>query len=402
MWGCQWTLFPLWTLVSPDVASSWVHFFLEAAKQGGWIPQAPVNGGYSPVMVAQHQQSLIVSSYQKGIRDFDAEGAFQAIKHDLTTPGIATTGGGFAGDRNLQPYMDLGYVPDEAGPSSNTFEYAYDDWAASQLALALNKTEDYRYFLKRSGNYRNGIDPALKYARRRHRDGSWVEPFDLFHFGTEGGWNGPGFVEEDAWIYTLFVPQDPGGLIRLIGRDEFNRRLEEGFEKGYVDLTNEPNLQAPFLFNYSGKPWLTQKHSRQSMERLYNPDPMSGWVGEEDEGQLSALYVLWAMGLFEMDGGCSVRPYYDLSSPLFDRIVLRLDRHYYGGREFVIEAHNNSPANIYIQSARLNGRPLERAWIRHDEIVAGGRLEFEMGPNPNPGWGTGSNSAPPLLQARPE
>jgi predicted alpha-1,2-mannosidase len=400
LWGCQWTLFPLWTLVSPEVASSWVHFFLEAAARGGWIPQAPVNGGYSPVMVAQHQQSLIVSSYQKGIRDFDAEAAFRAVKHDLTTPGVAMPGGGFAGDRNLLDYMNLGFVPDEAGPSSNTFEYAYDDWAASQLALALNKTDDYRYFLKRSGNFRNGIDPTLKYARRRHRDGSWVEPFDLFHLGTEGGWNGPGFVEENAWIYTLFVPQDPAGLIRLIGRDEFNRRLEEGFEKGYVDLTNEPNLQAPFLFNYSGKPWLTQKYSRQCLEKLFNTDPMSGWVGEEDEGQLSALYVLWAMGLFEMDGGCSVRPYYDLSSPLFDRIVIRLDRRYYGGREFVIEAHGNSPANVYIQSARLNGRPLGRAWIYHDEIVAGGKLEFEMGPNPNPAWGTGNGSEPPLGQAR--
>jgi len=402
LWGCQWTLFPLWTLATPEVASSWVHFFLEAAARGGWLPQAPVNGGYSPVMVAQHEQSLIVSSYQKGIRDFDAEAAFRAIKHDLTTPGVAMPGGRYAGDRNLQAYMDLGFVPEEEGPASNTFEYAYDDWAASQLALALNRTDDYRYFLKRSANYRNGIDPAIKYARRRHRDGSWVEPFDLFHYGTEGGWNGPGFVEENAWIYTLFVPQDPAGLVRLIGRDEFNRRLEEGFEKGYVDLTNEPNLQAPFLFNYSGKPWLTQKYSRQCMERLYNDDPLSGWVGEEDEGQLSALYVLWAMGLFEMDGGCSVRPYYDLSSPLFSRITLRLDRRYYGGREFVIEAHDNSPANVYIQSARLNGRPLGRAWIYHDEIVAGGRLEFEMGPKPNPAWGTGADAVPPLNQARPE
>lgn len=402
LWGCQWTLFPLWTLVNPDVASSWDHFLLNAAERGGWIPQAPVNGRYSPVMVAQHQQSLIVSSYQKGIRDFDAEKAFQAIKHDLTLQGVAMPAGGFAGDRNLQIYMDLGFVPDEAGPASNTFEYAYDDWAASQLALALGKRDDYRYFLKRSSNYRNGIDPALKYARRRHQDGSWVEPFDLFHFGTEGGWNGHGFVEEDAWIYTLFVPEDLGGLVRLIGRDEFNRRLEEGFEKGYVDLTNEPNLQAPFLFNYSGKPWLTQKYSRQSMERLYNTDPLSGWVGEEDEGQLSALYVLWAMGLFEMDGGCSVRPFYDLSGPLFGRIILHLNRRYYGGRDFVIEAHNNSAANIYIQSARLNGRPLDRAWIYHDEIVAGGKLEFEMGPTPNLAWGTASNSRSPLLRTPSE
>ena len=401
LWGCQWTLFPLWTLVSPRVASSWVHFLLEAADRGGWIPQAPVLGRYSPVMVAQHEQSLIVSSYQKGIRDFDAERAYRAIRHDLTTPGVPMPDKGYAGDRNLKSYTELGFVPDEEGPASNTFEYAYDDWAASQLALALGKKDDYRYFLARSGNYRNQIDPALRYARRRHRNGSWVEPFDVFHFGTEGGWNGPGFVEEDAWIYTLFVPQDLGGLVRLVGQDEFNRRLEEGFEKGYVDLGNEPNLQAPFLFNYSGRPWLTQKYVRQSIDRMYNIDPLSGWIGEEDEGQLSAVYVLWAMGLFEMDGGCSVRPYYDLGSPIFDRIVVHLDPKYYGGRDFVIEAHNNSPQNVYVQSARLNGRPLGRAWIYHDEMVAGGTLEFDMGPKPNPAWGTGPGSEQPTLRAGP-
>jgi putative alpha-1,2-mannosidase len=197
------------------------------------------------------------------------------------------------------------------------------------------------------------------------------------------------------------VPQDPGGLIQLIGRDEFNRRLEEGFEKGYVDLTNEPNLQAPFLFNYSGQPWLTQKYTRQSLEKFYSTSPLAGWIGEEDEGQLSALYVLWSMGLFEMDGGCSVKPYYDLGSPLFERIVIHLDGHYYSGKDFVIEAHHNSPANVYIQSARLNGRPLTRAWIYHAEMVAGGKLEFEMGPQPNPQWGTQPEEAPPLLRRSP-
>jgi predicted alpha-1,2-mannosidase len=395
LWGCQWTLFPLWTLVNPGIASSWVHFFLEAADRGGWIPEAPVNGGYAPVMGAQHQDALIVSSYQKGIRDFDAGKAFAAIKHDLTTPGVAPPCGGFAGDRHLQAYMDCGYVPEETGSASNTLEYAFDDWTASQLALALGKGDDYRYFLKRSENYRNIIDPGTKYARRRHRDGSWVTPFDPFRYGTEGGWNGPGFVEGNAWVYTFFVPQDPAGLIGIIGRDAFNRRLEEGFEKRHVDLTNETNLQAPFLFNYSGRPWLTQKYVRQSLRDNYHLSPLSGWAGEEDEGQLSALFVLWSMGLFEMDGGCSCTPGYDLSSPLFDRIVIHLDPKYYSGKEFVIETRHNAPDNPYIQSARLNGCPLSRAWIPHSEVAAGGKLEFEMGPKPNPEWGARTDDAPP-------
>jgi len=401
VWGCQWTLFPLWTLTSPATASSWVHFFLEAADRGGWIPQAPVRGGYSPVMVAQHQQSLIVSSYQKGIRDFAAERAWQAIKHDLTTQGTPVPNGGYAGNRNLAAYLKSGFVPDESGPTSNTFEYAYDDWAAGQFALALDHAVAAREFLGRSGNWRNSIDPQINYARRRQADGRWVEPFDLLRSGTEGGWNGPGFVEGTPWIYTWFVPQDPGGLIALLGRDEFNRRLEEGFAKGYVDLGNETNLHAPFLFNYSGKPWLTQKYVRQALRESFNSSPLGGWLrGEEDEGQLGALYVLWALGLFEMEGGCSMKPYYDLSSPLFDRAVLHLDSHYYGGKDFVIEAHHNSPENVYIQSARLNGQPLNRAWIYHSEIIAGGTLEFELGPQPNPEWGTRPEDAQPLLRQR--
>ena len=403
LWGCQWTLFPLWTLTSPATASGWVHFFLEAADRGAWIPQAPVRGGYSPVMVAQHQQSLIVSSYQKGIRDFDAERAWRAIQHDLTTQGTPTPNGGYAGNRNLGAYLEHGFVPDESGPTSNTFEYAYDDWAAGQFALALGHADEAREFRRRSGNWRNSLDPALKLARRRRADGRWVEPFDPFRFGTEGGWNGPGFVEGTPWIYTWFVPQDPAGLIALLGRDEFNRRLEEGFAKGYVDIGNETNLQAPYLFNYSGKPWLTQKYVRQALREAFSSSPLGGWLrGEEDEGQLGALYVLWALGIFEMEGGCSVKPYYDLSSPLFDRAVLHLDSHYYGGKDFVIETHHNSPENVYIQSARLNGQPLTRAWIYHSEIVAGGKLEFELGPQPNPEWGTRPEDAQPLLRARTE
>ena len=395
LWGCQWTLFPLWTLASPATASSWVNFFLDSSNRWGWIPEAPVMGGYPSVMVAQHQQSLIVSAYQKGIRDFDARAAYRAIRHDLTTPGVPMPNGGFAGDRNLAGYLQHGYVPDEEGPTSNTFEYAYDDWAAAQLAGSLGEKEDAKAFLLRSANWRNAIDPATGYARRRLASGAWGDGSDLFRFGTTGGWNGPGFVEGNAWLYTLFVPHDLGSLVALVGRDEFNRRLEEGFARNYVDLTNEENLQAPFIFNYSGRPWLTQKYTRRSLDAFWNTSPLGGWVGEEDEGQLSALYILWSMGLFEMDGGCSPHPYYDLSSPIFDRVVLHMDAHYYGGKDFVIEAHHNGPDRPYIQSARLNGHPYSRAWITHEAIAAGGLLELEMGPTPNEDWASHPDDAPP-------
>ena len=388
LWGCEWTLFPLWTLASPSTASSWARFMVDASMRWGWIPEAPVRGGYAPVMVAQHHNSLIESCYQKGIRDFDTAAAYRAIRHDLTTQGVAMPNGGFAGDRNLAAYLGHGFVPDEAGPTSNTFEYAYDDWALAQFAGSLGKRDDEALFMQRSSYWKNAIDPASGYARRRHADGSWSADKDLFKFGTTGGWNGPGFVEGNAWLYTWFVPQDLPGLVGVIGKTEFNRRLEEGFEKGWVDLTNEENLQAPFIFNYSGEPWLTQKYTRESLQKLWDPSPLVGWAGEEDEGQLSALYVLWSMGLFEMDGGCSQHPGYDLSGPLFDRIVIHLDPRYYTGGEFVIEAHGNAPGSPYIQSARLNGIPFNQAWVPNDAVVAGGKLEFEMGPTPNRAWGS--------------
>ncbi|NJO70015.1 MAG: glycoside hydrolase family 92 protein, partial [Bacteroidetes bacterium] len=219
------------------------------------------------------------------------------------------------------------------------------------------------------------------------KDGNWQKNFDPFKFGTEGGWNGPGYMEGNAWIYTYFVPHDVEGMISLLGKDEFNNRLEQGFETGHVDLTNQPNLQAPFLFNYSGKPWLTQKYSRKITDVLLDLDPLTGWLGDEDEGQMSSYYVLLSMGLFEMDGGCAVNPYYDLSSPIFDKITLRLNPNYYPGKTFTIITHNNSKSNIYIQSARLNGKPFNSLKLLHTDIIKGGTLELEMGDKPNEKFG---------------
>jgi predicted alpha-1,2-mannosidase len=386
-WGTQWNLTPLWTLLTPDRAVSWVRSFLELHDRGGWMPDSPTALRYAPVMGAQHHNALLVSSWQKGLRAFDGEKAYAAIRHDLTTPGIAHPCGGFAGNRHQAAYAEKGYVPDEVGPASNTMEYAYDDWCLAQMARSLGKTTDVALFEKRAGSWRNQYDSTTGYVRRRQANGQFVAPFDPHYFGTTGGWNGPGFMEGTAWLYTYFVPHDLPGLVALLGRDRFNTRLEDGFAHDHVDLTNQPNLQAPFLFNYSGKPWLTQRYTRYVVDSLYNTSPYQGWVGEEDEGQLSAYGVLLMMGLFEMDGGCATRPYYDLSSPLFQRITLHLSRQYYGSKTFTIEAVGNSPRNRYIQSARLNGKPITQPRLYHDELVQGGSLVLQMGPKPNLAWG---------------
>ncbi len=374
-------------MVNPQIAESWVNNFLELADKGGWIPYAPVALGYSPIMGAQHQNSLIISSYQKGIRGFNADKAFKAILHDYTTPGKEYECGGFAGNRHLKSYQDLGYVADEAGPASNTMEYAYDDWCFAQFAKALGKTDTYNSFLKRSNNYKNQFDSSVKFVRRKHADGSWVNPFNPHAFGTEGGWNGKGFMEGTSFQYSFFAPQDVEGMIKLMGEETFVKRLEDGFKNNLFDLGNQPCLAIPFLFNYAGKPWLTQFNTRKIANKMFDSSPYQGWIGEEDEGQLSAYFVLLSMGLFEVDGGCALKPYYNITTPLFDKIVIHLDNKYYHGKTFTIITKNNSVQNDYIQSATLNGVAINRAWIYHNEIVNGATLELNVGPEPNVNWG---------------
>ncbi len=396
-WNLFWNLNQLWTLVTPEIAASWVNSELELNDRGGWLARGPAGLRYSGIMVAEHEISLIVSAWQKGIRNFDAEKAFQAIKHVQTTPGFFFYGknGGYVGNEKIEVYDKLGYMPVEDGQVSLTLEYAYDDWCAAQFAKALGKMDDYKYFMKRAGNYRNVWDPSVGYFRPRHRDGKWLEDFSPF--------DAKNYTEGTAWQYGWFVPHDMKGLTELMGKGEFIRRLDEGFENSrptfasedkYVNVGNQPNMQAPWLFNYAGAPWLTQKWVREVMEHSFGAGP-KGYVGDEDQGQSGAWYVMSAMGLFEMDGGCSQKPIYEIGSPVFDRVVIHLDPKYYPGRRFVIEAKNNSPKNVYIQSARLNGKALNKPWIYHSELVKGGELVLVMGPQPNKKWGSTPEAAPP-------
>ena len=414
-WITFWNLNQLWTLVTPDIASKWANSMLEIYDKGGWLARGPTGIEYSAIMVASHQISFIVSCYQKGIRDFDAEKAYEAMKRLQTVQGRFHESGGYVGNRHLDAYMKYGFVPEEVGPVSNTVAYAYDDWTVSQMALALGKTADYEYFKKRALNYQNVFDPSVGFVRRKYSDSSWVANFQPY---GQVSWLGPGYVEGNAWQYTYFVPHDVSGLISLMGKDEFNNRLEEGFalsanhkfnsEKlGTNSLTgmgvlpvnhgNQPNMQAAYLFNYSGKPWLTQYWASQIMEVYYGRGPTNGWLGDEDQGQMGAWYVMSAMGLFEMDGGTSVKPFYEIGSPVFERVIINLDDKYYSGKEFIIEAKNLSKKNIYIKSAKLNGKKLDRPWFYHSQLVNGGKLELIMDSKPNKNWGSRQQDAPPSM-----
>jgi predicted alpha-1,2-mannosidase len=416
-WITFWNLNQLWALVNPDITSRWVKSFLEIYDKGGWLPKGPTGIEYSGIMVASHQNSFIAGAYQKGIRDFDVEKAYEAIRKLQTEPGRPHEGGGVVGNRHLEAYMRLGYVPEEVGPVSNTLEYAYDDWTLAQLALALDKKEDYKEFTRRAFNYKNVFDPEVGYMRRKHEDGSWVEGFSPF---GQVAWLGPGYVEGNAWQYTYFVPHDLHGLIGLVGRDEFNDRLEAGFATSHphkfnseklgsnsldgmgvlpVNHGNQPNMQAAWLFNHSGKPWLTQHWTREIMDLYYGITPEDGWLGDEDQGQMGAWFVMSAMGLFQMDGGASVKPVYEIGSPLFEKITIHLDPAYYPGGGFVIRARNTSSENRYVQSARLNKKKLGKPWFYHEELVAGGELVLDMGPEPNTEWGSDEKDAPPSMSS---
>ncbi len=408
-WNTFWNLNQLWTLVNPEVASMWSKSLLEMYKTGGWLPKGPAGIEYSGIMEASHEISLIVSSYQKGIRDFDAQLAFKAMLHQQTTPGVNTPEGGYAGNKFFKSYLKLGYVPNDEGQVSNTLEYAYDDWCVSQMAKALGKSAEYNTFIKRAGNYKNIWDPSVKYVRMKNSDGSWEKDWTPYCCTS---FDGKGYLEGNAWQYSFFNPHDVQGIINLMGKDEFNNRLNEGFEKSakfnfnaegdLYDLVpinhgNQPNMQAAWLFNYSGKPWLTQKWTREIMERYYGSTPYHGWLGDEDEGQMGAWFVMAAMGLFETDGGASIKPFYEIGSPLFEKTTIALNNKYYKGKTFTIEAKNTSNENRYIQSATFNGKPLTKPWIYHDDVVNGGRLVLVMGPKPNENWGSKPGDAPPSM-----
>jgi len=405
-WNTFWNLNQLWNLLTPEISDRWVRSLLEIYDRGGWLAKGPTGIEYSSIMVASHEIPFIVAAYQHGIRGYDVEKALKAMVHCQTTPAQQHPGGGHVGNRHLGPYLEHGYIPIGKGAASNTLEYAYDDWCVAQMAKALGRDKTYRQFSRRGEFWRNLFDRETGFMRARHADGRWIEPFEPYSHA--GGW-----VEGNPWQFTWFVPQNVRGLVEAVGRERFIERLDEGLAKSEktdfnapgdrmatvpINHGNQPSMQVAYLFNHAGAPWLTQKWARSIMENYYGDDPIDGWPGDEDQGQGGAWFVMSAMGLFQMDGGCRVKPIYELGSPLFDRIEIRLNPKYYAGKSFVIEAHDNSPDNVYIQSATLNGKPLDRPWFPAKQLLGGGRLSLQMGPEPNKDWGAGMGKAPPAAK----
>ena len=426
-WGAQWTLNTLWHLVYPEISEEFVNSMLLMYDDGGLIPRGPSGGNYTYVMTGASSTPFIVSAYMKGIRGFDAEKAYEGMRKNAFPGGMMSKAGyehNTAIGGGIEYYIERGYIPwpladrrygyhqDGAG---QTLEYAYQDWCLAQMARSLGKEEDYRMFMKRAGNYKNIWDEETGWMRPRTRDGKWYEPFDHLTYDL-------GFVEATPAQFTWFVPHDLKGLGKLMGgNEEMALKLNRSFliaephnfttvnyradrfvtrerRRAYINYGNQPSMQTAFIFNYAGQPWLTQHWNREVIEKVYSHnDPQHGYNGDEDQGLMGALSVLMKMGIFEMRGGAAIRPVYEIGSPIFDRIIIHLNRDYYSGEEFVIEAQNNSPENQYIHSATLDGKTLEKCWFYHEEMVDGGKLILVMADKPNKEWGSKPDMLPPSM-----
>lgn len=396
-WNTFWNLNQFWNLVTPEWSSKWVNSQLAMYDVNGWLAKGPAGMEYIPVMVAEHEIPLIVGAYQMGIRDFDTEKAFEAMKKMQTTPATQVAGG-FAGNRDLVPYMKYQYVPSDLGRFSNTLEYSYDDWTLGQYAKSLGKTDDYKIFSERGKWWKNAFNPANGFAQMRDSKGNFTDPFDPFQSGRNHH-----YVEGNAWQLSYFVPQDVPELAKVMGKETFVNRLNWGFKVSEPWRYNAPNdqywdypvvqgnqqsMHFAFLFNWVGNPWLTQKWSRSIIEKYYGCGLANAYLGDEDQGQMSAWLIMASLGLFQTDGGCNAEPVYEIASPLYEKIVIDLGKKYNRGKQFTIEARNTSRKNIYVQSAVLNGKKLDSFCFPASELLKGGDLILEMGEKPNTNWGT--------------
>ncbi len=410
-WGSHWTLNVLWSMVYPELMDEFCNSMVEMYKHGGLIPRGPSGGNYTYVMIGDPASSFFATAYNKGIRNYDAALAYEGLKKNAFPGGIRDRAGYEHRDNpqggGMQYYVDRGYVPEYIkGPgyhrdgASMTLEYAYQDWCISQLAKAMGYEEDHLYFEKRSKNYRKLWNPETEFIHPRMKDGTWIKDFEPIG----EGFNTTGFCESNSAIYTNFVPHDLSGLIKLFGGTEkYTRFLDSSFiraeanrfitdhgkhAESWVDYENQPSCQMAHLFNHSGAPWLSQKWVRKVKEVTFgDTSPYGGYNGDEDQGQMGALGVLMAIGLFQMDGGCSVDSWYDITSPIFDEIKIHLNDAYYPGNTFTIRANNNSASNVYIQSAKLNKREWNSFQFPHAEFIKGGTLELTLDSIPNRKWG---------------
>ena len=386
LWDTHRALHPLLTIVDQQRTNQYIRTFLERYEHFGNLPIMEFGGNEGFAMIGYHSLPVVADAWVKGIRDYNVQEAFEGMKK---------LSEGFRDGKEI--YKKIGFIPynAESQSVSRTLEYSYDDWCVSQLAKEMNEA-DFNLYSQKGQFYRNLYCPESGFMRPRGSDYQWLTPFDPMEATNH-------YTEANAYQYSLFVPQDIDGLIKLMGGNaSFEKWLDNCFttqndpSRMYLsDVTgmigqyahgNEPSHHMAYLYNFVGKPWKTQERVRQITDSFYTDKP-DGLCGNEDAGQMSAWYVLSAMGFYQVTPGLD---YYVLGTPLLDRVTIHLEN----GKQFVITAGNVNQQNKYVQSVLLNGKEYSKSYLKHADIMKGGEFCFEMGAQPAVAWGSQPEDCP--------
>ncbi|MCZ4410619.1 GH92 family glycosyl hydrolase [Cryomorphaceae bacterium 1068] len=374
LWDTYRAAHPLFTIIEQERTNDFINTMLAKYEEGGIIPIWDLSAGYTGCMIGYHGIPVIADAYLKGINGYDEELAFEAMMHSATRDHLG-----------LEGYKKNGFVAveSESESVSKTLEYAYDDWTIAQVAKAMGKTADYETYLERAQSYKNHFDPSTGFMRARFRN-TWFSPFDPYEVNFN-------YTEANAWQYSLYVPQDISGHFGLMGgKKKYEGHLDQLFSaknetagRHQADITgligqyahgNEPSHHMAYLYNFVNKPSKSQEIVNEILTTLYSNSP-DGISGNEDCGQMSAWYVFSALGFYPVTPGSN---HYIIGSPLVEKATINLEN----GNQFTIVANGVEEGYKYIKSASLNGESLERSYLEHNEIVAGGTLVFELSPNP--------------------
>lgn len=402
-WDTFRALYPFLNLVYPSINKEMQEGLINDYKEGGWLPEWS-SPAYANIMVGNNSASVVSDAYIKGLRGYDIETLWEALKKGANNTGPMAA----VGRDGVKFYNELGYVPFDAGIHENaakTLEYAYDDFAIYNLGRALGKPEsEIGIYAKRSMNYKNLFDPASGLMRGKNKDGSFQSPFSPFKWGGA-------FTEGNSWHYTWSVFHDVAGLANLMGgKDKFVMKLDSVFslppvfdESAYGGVIheiremqianmgqyahgNQPIQHMIYLYNYGGAPWKTQYWVRETMDRMYAATP-DGYCGDEDNGQTSAWYVFSSMGFYPVTPAVNE---YVLGAPLFKKVTVTLEN----GKTLVINAPKNSDENRYVNALKVNGKPYSKLWLNHTELQKGAVLDFDMTATPNKKRGTNEADFP--------
>ncbi len=423
IWDTYLALHPLRIILEPGKEADMIDSYIRMYEQSGWLPTFPVLWGDNPCMNGFHSTIMILDAYRKGVRDFDIERAYEAMRKNATEATMLPWRNGPACSLDTF-YYEKGWYPAlhpgeaETVPLVHSFEkrqsvavtlgHSYDDWALAQMAKELGKDADYELFMRRSGNYRNLWWPEKGFFMPKDEKGEWIDIDPVF----DGGMGGRDYYDENnGWTYIWQVQHDIPGLMELMGgKDAFEKKLDRLFREnlgrskyemwakfpdfsgivGQFSMGNEPSFHIPYLYNFTDSPWKTQKKIRMLLDAWY-PDNIFGIPGDEDGGGMSAFIVFSAMGFYPVIPGL---PVYTIGSPLFEKITIDLP----SGKKFIVEASGGTEVNKYVQKAWLNGKPLDTPFFTHEDLVDGGILKLEMGPYPNKEWGKRKPGIIPGLQ----